>query len=243
MMDKYDLIIGYLSDKYKLSSEEKDEFINITQDIYNHYEFKKRIKKPFLHHGNTTLGEHILEDAMKTYKMSKHIKSNDYDLKVAVTIAMLHDLYASPWQNSKIKIRNFFHKHGFRHPVEACINAINWFPELFKDKSTAEKLIDGIIHHMYPLPVSRFVDNKKNVAELQNFKKVKHISKEHINMIIESTNRGKIGKISFAKPKFKEGKIMSKADKKVSIKQFDSLSSYAALLTGKNKMLKRQKNR
>ncbi len=238
MNGKYNLIINDLSDKYKLSNDEKKEFINIIKDIYNHYEFKKRAKKNFKHHGNTTLSEHLLEDAIKTYKMSKMVKAEDYDINVAVTIAMLHDMYVLPWQNSTVKIKNFFNKHGFRHPVEACINAINWFPDLFKDKNKAEKIIDGIVHHMYPLPVSRFVDSKKNTAELQNFAKVKNISDEHLNMIIESTKRGKIGRISFAKPKYKEGKIMSRADKKVSKGQFDSIESYKALITGKNKKLK-----
>lgn len=230
-------MIDELCIKYKLDDYERNEFISIVKNIYNHYEFKKRAKKHFKHHGNTTLGEHLLEDAIKTYKMSKMVKTEDYDISVAVTIAMLHDLYTKPWQNSTVKIKNFSNKHGFRHPVEACINAINWFPELFKDRKKAEKIIDGIIHHMYPLPVSRFVDNKRNTCELQNFKKVKSIDQEYIDMIVKSTNRGRIGKVSLAKPKYKEGKIMSLADKKVSNKQFDSLDSYKALITGKNKKL------
>ena len=238
MENKYTLIIDELALKYRLSDDEKEEFISIIKDIYNHYEFKKRMKKNFPHHGNVSLGEHLLEDAIKTYKLSKEVKSNDYDIKVAVTIAMLHDVYEIPCQNSRVKIKKFFNKHGFRHPVEACINAINWFPHLFKERDKAEKIIDGIIHHMYPLPVVRFQDSKINKLELQNFKNVKNISDEHIDMIIKSTNRGKIGKISFSKPKFKEGRIMSKADKMVSRKQFDNVQSYAALITGKNKKLK-----
>ena len=231
-------MIDELCTRYNLDDYERNEFISIVKNIYGHYEFKKRAKKSFKHHGNTTLSEHLLEDAIKTYKMSKMVKAEDYDISVAVTIAMLHDMYVLPWQNSTVKVKSFFNKHGFRHPVEACINAINWFPELFKDKYKAEKIIDGIIHHMYPLPVSRFVDSKKNTCEIQNFAKVKNIDQEYIDMIIKSTNRGKIGNVSIAKPKYKEGMVMSRADKKVSKKQFDSIDSYTALVTGKNKKLK-----
>ena len=237
-MKNNDILLDDLFFKYKLTKEEKKEFFYIIKDIYNHHEFKKRMKNNFLHHGKTTLGMHILQDAILTYKLSKKINDKNYDTNVAVIIAMLHDLYTSPWQNSTIKNKHFFNKHGFRHPIEACINAINWFPNLFNDINKANKIIDGIIHHMYPLPVTQVNNIKNNDIELQNFKYIKNLTNKQIDMIIKSTNRGKIGKISLAKSKYKEGRIMSKADKIVSIKQFNNISDFIALLTGKNKKLK-----
>ena len=42
-------------------------------------------------------------------------------------------------------------KHGFVHPIEAVVNAITWFPQYFKTKEKTVIIIDGIIHHMFPL--------------------------------------------------------------------------------------------
>ena len=82
-------------------------------------------------------------------------KNNLLDLELAVKIAMMHDLYEEPWQNRHHKVSNFFHLHGFRHPIEASINAAYWFKDEFRDIERARKIIDGIVHHMYPLPVNR----------------------------------------------------------------------------------------
>ena len=41
-------------------------------------------------------------------------------------------------------------KHGFIHPIEAVVNAITWFPNIFLDEHDSLMIIDGIIHHMYP---------------------------------------------------------------------------------------------
>lgn len=237
MNKKNDFILNSLITKYNLDNKEKKEFINIIKNIYYNDNFQKRFNNTFLHHGTTSVSEHTLQVAIKTYKLSKKIKNEEYEIDIAVIIAMLHDLYESPWQNSKIKTR-FFNKHGFRHPIEACINSIYWFPELFKNKKKAEKIIDGIIHHMYPLAVSRFDTDKINSTELQNFTIIKKIPKENIKLIIKSTSKMKLARLSFSPPKYKEGRIMSKADKLISIKQFNNIHDFIALLTGKNKKLK-----
>ena len=76
------------------------------------------------------------------------------NLKIAIYIAMFHDLYEEPWQNNiKSKGKKFKNLHGFTHPIEAVVNAITWFPNIFQDEEESLMIIDGIIHHMYPLPV------------------------------------------------------------------------------------------
>lgn len=237
-------VLNNLLDKYMIFDEERKEFINIIKPIYMHSEFQRRMTDKFLHHSDITLGMHILEDTIKTYLLSKkylrRYKNRDYNLSIALKISMLHDLYTLPWQNNPLnKSSKFFNKHGFRHPVEAVINAINWFPFLFTNEEDSKKIIDGIIHHMYPLPVICFKDYDYNKFELRNYDLIINLSDIHKKILVWSTNRGKIGDISICRSKYKEGRIMSKADKDVSFGQIKNISSATALLTGKNKKIKK----
>ncbi len=229
----HDDVLDNLFIKYKFNDNEKEEFLNIIDDIYVHPEFKKRMTNEYLHHGNITLGEHILEDSIRTYKKAKKYKNNSkFDLSVALRIAMLHDLYTLPWQNNELnKANHFFHYHGFRHPVEAAINAINWFPDLFLDDSDSKKIIDGIIHHMYPLPVSKLKSFNGNVIELKNYELVANLSDKHKKLLIWSCKR-------FRRSKYVEGRLVSRVDKVVSIRQIRNYQSAKALITGKNKKIK-----
>ena len=166
-------------------------------------------------------------------------KNKNFNITLAVRIAMLHDLYTLPWQNNeKAKVNKFFNKHGFRHPIEAVINAINWYPELFEVSNEAKVIIDGIIHHMYPLPVTSFKENFENKIELKNYELLNNLSPEDKLMLIESSNRFKIGRISFSRSKYKEGRIMAKADKYVASKE---VKNPLPLITGSNKHLTKNK--
>ena len=230
-------IVENIFNKYGLNSDEKHELLEIIYPIFMHPEFQKRLGKYFLHHSDITLGEHILEDAVVTYKLSKKYlkKHPEYRISLALKIAMFHDLYTNPWQNSDLKIKGFFNKHGFRHPIEAIINAINWFPELFIDDFESEIIIDGVLHHMYPLPV-RVLNGKEYLANQDLFN---CLDEKYKKMILESLKHHKIGIISFSRSKYIEGRIMSKADKKVAFKEIKNFSSAKALITGKNKSLKK----
>ncbi len=227
--------------KYNINNEDKSNFLNIINPIVSHSEFQRRMTSEFLHHSNITLGEHIIEDAVVTYLLGKKSKKN-INIDLAVKIAMLHDLYTVSWQNTEkvIKEKKFFNKHGFRHPVEAIINAYNWYPELFKNENDTRIIIDGVIHHMYPLPVTKFVDSRDNILELKNFELVSNLPQEIKDIIVYSTKRKGLGSISLCKSKYIEGRIMSKADKKVSVGQFKNVSSVLALFTGVNKKLERK---
>ena len=125
-------ILDKLYDKYNLEEQDIQCITEIIEDIYNHPEFIKRCQKPYMHHDQTTLGEHILEDTIMTYILSlKYQDNNSYDLSIALKIAMFHDLYTDPWQNTVYKTK-FLNKHGFRHPLEAAVNALTWYPEYFE---------------------------------------------------------------------------------------------------------------
>lgn len=220
-----------LLNKY-LDKNEKKEFLNIINPIISHEEFKRRMLKDFPHHGKISLSEHILEVAILTYKMCK--KKKNVNLKLAVYIAMMHDLYTLPWQNNKIKEKYFSNKHGFRHPLESVINSINWYPQIYNDNDY-KIIIDGIIHHMYPLPV-RVFNNKK--LELKNSELINNVDEKYINEIKNSSKRHRLFNLSLSKSKYKEGRIVSYCDKKVSIKQISNIYDLISLLTGRNKNLR-----
>lgn len=225
----------------KINEKEKDEILSIIMPIFMHEEFQKRMTNSFMHHGTTTLGEHILYDTVLTYKLSKkYIRrhpNKKYNLEYALKISMMHDLYTIQYQNSGIIIKKFFHKHGFTHPVEAVINAGTWFKEEFNDNKKRDVLIDSIVHHMYPLPVISFYETNTNEFELKNFNLIKDLDVNIKLALINSCKRHKLGQISFARSKYKEGKIMSRADKLSSLKQIKTFSDFIALFTGVNNSL------
>lgn len=239
-MSKYIDELNYKMNLHGLDKKEQKEFYNIIKPIFNHEEFQKRLdNSKYPHHGNTSLGSHILSDAIETYIIvkRKNKKGKNINLKLAVVIAMCHDLYELPWQNSGRKESRFTNKHGFTHPLEATINACTWFPEYFKNLKESAIIIDGILHHMYPLPV-RALDNTD--AELNNSKKLEQLDERLVLLIKELSNRKKIGTVSFTRSKYQEGRIVSYADKTVTIKSDKlSLKGYKALLTGKNDELKK----
>ena len=217
-----------LLDRY-LKPEDQKEFLNIIKPILDSKEFQIRCSNMYPHHDSITLGEHIFEVAIFTYLECK--KRSDVDLNTAVCIAMMHDLYTLPWQNNpNNKVKYFFNKHGFRHPVEAVINCVNWFPEIF-EKYDSKILIDGIIHHMYPMPVRAY--NKKDM-ELKTKNK---ISGELEEILIETSNRCKLGDISFCRSRYKEGRIVSKGDRKSTRIHLKNINSLTQSITGNNKNL------
>lgn len=225
---------------YKLNKDEIDEIIKIVEHIFIHPEFQKRLTNKYLHHGNMTLGQHILEDTILTYKLSKNYLNNNYRLDLAIKISMFHDLYTMPWQNNELaKFNKFYNKHGFRHPVESVINAYTWFEKDFENREDARIIIDGVIHHMFPLPVI-VMDNKIiNNRELNNFDLFRKLPEDIQNIIFESTSRCRFLNLSWSKTKYLEGKVVSKADKKTSLKQFNNIYGIIALVTGKNKSLRK----
>ena len=227
-------IFNKMCSKYNLSIEDKKYLEKIVLPIISNSNFVERTTNKFPHHGSITLGEHILEDTIVTYLLSKKKKSKNYSIELAIKIALLHDLYTIPWQNNKeANVDHFWDKHGFRHPVEAIINSIIWYPELFHDDDESQIIIDGVLHHMFPLPVRSLKEN----TIIKNRDVYNTLDTKYQEMIKSSLNRKKIGGISFARSKYIEGKIMAKADRKVSRKQIRDLSSLLSLVTGNNRKL------
>ena len=234
MRKNKDIYLFYC-DKYGLSTKERKDLFKMIKSIYFHKEFQKRFGEEFKHHGRTTLSEHIIEDTIVTYMLCKKSKKK-INTELAVKISMMHDLYCEPWQNNKTSTK-FKHAHGFRHPVEAAINSMVWFKEEFDNPVKAEILLEGIVHHMYPLPVMSFRNTKDNIFELKNFDLLKEIPIRNIKLLEKVCDNHFFNNFSFRKSKYIEGRVMSKADKKASLNQFNNMHSVLALVTGKNKTI------
>lgn len=217
---------------YGFTLPEQENFTKIVRPIISHPEFEKRCTDNFPHHGNTTLGEHILKDAMITYRLANIYKSKhpnmDISTETAVVIALFHDLYTNPWQNVD-NDNPLYEKHGFMHPIEAVINAYDWYPEYFDDEEISKKIIDGVLHHMYPFPVRKINDeieiNEKKITDFKFY-----------DVLVHST-KSKRENLCFKKATFIEGKLVSKADKLVTVKEIKNISSLVALVTAKNKSI------
>ena len=62
--------------RYNVDNKNSKTLWNLIKPICLHPEFKKRNYSPFWHHDATTLGEHIMSDAIVTYKMIYKIKNS-----------------------------------------------------------------------------------------------------------------------------------------------------------------------
>ncbi len=207
--------------KYKISEEKIDYFFSVVSPIFMHPEFQKRVDSKFLHHGKTSLGMHIINNSILTYILCFKFISLGYDIDIdlALKISMLHDLYEVCYKDKEscVKKSKVINLHGFVHPIEAVINSFCWYTDIFKDEDEYYKIIDGIIHHMWPFPVrcvNDFLD-----TEINNYGKLVFISDKVKSFIVESSNRFKIFNVSFGKCICSEGNIVSLADKIVSLKE------------------------
>ncbi len=239
---KYDKETEKLLKKCHFTEQDKEEFWKIISPIYNHPEFQRRLDASlYPHHGKKSLGDHIVSDAIVTYYIAskKKQKGKNVDVFVAVIIAMFHDLYELPWQNTKIVKNHIVNKHGFTHPLEAVVNAYTWFPEYFKDGEQAMKIVDGVIHHMWPFPV-RAIDKTFTETELNNLDKVTNLDERIKNIIVKSSMRKGLRHVSFSRSMYLEGRIVSYADTKVSVgKELKSAYALIAIITGINFGLKK----
>ena len=99
-----------------MSKKNKDEFLNIVNDIINNDKFKELDGE--LHHGITRYG-HSYRVAKGTYKVCKILH---FDYKRATRGAMLHDFYLDSDFNMETSKQIFSY-----HPNVALVNAKNNF--------------------------------------------------------------------------------------------------------------------
>lgn len=232
-------IVNKIMDKYEIDNDDRLFIWQNIEPIFNHPEFQKRMNVyEFAHHDMISVGYHIISDAVYTFKICKKKQISKDKTKTALLIAMFHDLYEYPWQNSKRIKKKFINSHALVHPIEAAINAYIWFPQYFENINQAKIILDGIIHHMYPWPV-RAIDDSP--IHLNNENKYLALNPQIKELIIKSSLRYKLGHISFGKCQYLEGKIMCKADKIISLIKDISFNGLKTCVTGKNQNLIRRK--
>lgn len=238
-------ILFSLFDRYGLNTNEKDELYGIINSIFCHDEFQRRLSDEFMHHDRVSLGEHILEVTIFSYILYKKYKrSGNVNLDVLLKTAMFHDLYTEPWQNNpNTKVFHKIHKHAFRHPIEAVINSSVWFSNEYLDESKASLIIDGVVHHMAPLPVPKFILDNDNSLELRNFDNINLVSDNVISLLCKSCERFSLGNVSLTLSNNIEGRIVNLSDKIVAVSNMkhSNINGFLAIFTEKNNNLVRYK--
>lgn len=217
-------------DYYKLTEEEKYLYSQIAKPIIENYEFQKRLSKEFKHHGDETLGMHIITDSILAYKLTRGILARRSDAKLSpedtLIMSLFHDLYTFPWQNA-VKKSKVIDRHWYVHPIEAALNSMEWFPEYFCCESE-EKYVDGIVHHMYPVPV-RKIDGEN--IELNN---AYLLANERYFELLKNSTRSFLDGVSLRPANSEEGRILCYADKLAAFHEVKDVRSAIICFTGKN---------
>ena len=73
--DKVYLKYKEFAKQYKLSNYDTKKLWKIIEPIATHEEFAKRCSDPYFHHDIKTLGDHILCDAIVTYKLATGLEA------------------------------------------------------------------------------------------------------------------------------------------------------------------------
>lgn len=118
------------------------EWYEIVEPILSHKEFQKR--KEFLHHGEISVYDHVINVSMVNYKWAKKL---GLDYKSAAIAGLLHDFYETPW-TMDTEHHPFFQKHGFTHARSALNNSRKYFGK-FMNKTVE----NSILRHMFPLNI------------------------------------------------------------------------------------------
>lgn len=119
------------------------EWEDIVKPIISSREYYKR--KSFRHHGDITVYEHSINVSKMAYRIAKSL---NMDYKSAAIAGILHDLYTTPWQESKEK-KPFFQQHGFTHAKDALMNSRKYYKKYLNPK-----IENSILRHMFPLNIT-----------------------------------------------------------------------------------------
>ena len=107
---------------------------------------------------------------------------------------------------------------------------------------------NAILHKPYELSSQFRCDGSdgyisflNNLLELNNYCSIKKLDGNIKNYLIYTSNKYRLGNICFCRSSFREGRIVSIADKIVSFRNFKNVNfqGLQSLITGKNKNLKK----
>ena len=138
----------------ELSIEQKNELEELYQSFLRD-EKVIRMKDIQMHRGSSCYIHSFRVAKLCIKKASRKKKYSMDDLKNVLTAAILHDYYLYDWR----KHRELRKKHGTRHPLVACANAV-------RDFNISKEIQDIIKSHMWPLTPRLYPKTKE--AKLVN---------------------------------------------------------------------------
>jgi len=138
----------------KLTKEQKDELEAIYQ-FYLNNENVKRMNEIQMHRGSSCYIHSFRVAKLCVKKAARYQRYTFEDLKNILVASILHDYYLYDWREHH-ELRK---KHGRRHPLVACANAI-------RDFNIPVEVQDIIKSHMWPLTPKLYPKTKE--AKLVN---------------------------------------------------------------------------
>lgn len=138
----------------KLTKEQKDELEAIYQ-FYLNNENVKRMNEIQMHRGSSCYIHSFRVAKLCVKKAARYQRYTFEDLKNVLVASILHDYYLYDWREHH-ELRK---KHGRRHPLVACTNAI-------RDFDIPVEVQDIIKSHMWPLTPKLYPKTKE--AKLVN---------------------------------------------------------------------------
>ena len=129
-----------------ITEEEKKEYEELYQYYLNHPLILKM--KDFQMHRGSNCYVHSFRVCKLCVK--KMVKRKGYNIRNVIIAAVLHDYYLYDWrEHHELK-----KKHGRRHPLVACANAV-------RDFNISQEVQDIIKSHMWPLTPKYFPKTKE----------------------------------------------------------------------------------
>lgn len=138
----------------KLTSKEKNELEEVYQRFL-HDENVMRMQDIQMHRGSSCYIHSFRVAKLCLLKAARYKRYTLKDLKNVLVAAILHDYYLYDWREHH-ELRK---KHGRRHPLVACANAI-------RDFDIPVEVQDIIKSHMWPLTPKLYPKTKE--AKLVN---------------------------------------------------------------------------
>lgn len=138
----------------KLTKEQKNELEEIYQ-FYLNNENVKRMSEIQMHRGSSCYIHSFRVAKLCVKKAARYQRYTFEDLKNVLVASILHDYYLYDWREHH-ELRK---KHGRKHPLVACANAI-------RDFNIPTEVQDIIKSHMWPLTPKLYPKTKE--AKLVN---------------------------------------------------------------------------
>ena len=135
----------------KLTKQQKDELEAVYQKFLNDEKVQK-MNEIQMHRGSSCYIHSFRVAKLCVKKAARYQRYSFEDLKNVLVASILHDYYLYDWR----KHRELKKKHGRRHPLVACENAV-------RDFNIPIEVQEIIKTHMWPLTLRSFPNSKEAI--------------------------------------------------------------------------------